>query len=493
MRSKYSPFPPGASAAEVSKAVALAIANVREEMTGFNVRSKTAKPFSSAEEFLRYKLGRAANDAFNKMAPHLKGACVFRVTLTVSRSIRPDRAFHAAGLKTFMKGALREILPSAMAHCANLHVHHNDYLHVDATVVVRDEDVERFRHRARISHTLGWRKRLGVRASTCKIIPQGSLETDLRRSLDYTLRYDRYRCKPEWIKEAIRAIGVARSSGFKKSRSSKYPRTSARTTNPLNGRGNSVKNVSGIALQPTQGTTKNPNVASPPKKKRGPRPLGRPTKRSHPAYRRGFRRDREERELADLAQTVHSAKAQSASGQPSSQSLPSRIEGERGTKPKADTTRTLSAQTGRPLTLSIKIAMMSSTAIPIQQATDRRGGTASSHWRRWGAEPRLRVRSATPSAPLWLQAPWRLAAEYAVDYEEAVPRVPSPPRPPSVSTPWSFSARMAGSGWRPCENPSPASAAMRLCQTYWDTTFRRPASLPRRSKLDFGGIDELVA
>lgn len=296
VRSKYPPLPPGASAEHVSKSVAIAIANVREEMTGFNVRSKTAKPFYSAEEFLRYKLGRAANDAFNKMAPHLKGACVFRVTLTVSSTIRPDRAFHAAGLKTFMKGALREILTSAVAHCTNLHVHRNDYLHVDATVVVRDEDVERFRHQARLSHTLGWRKRLGVRASTCKIISQGSLETDLRRSLDYTLRYDRYRCKPEWTKEAIRAIGVARSSGFKKSRSSKYPKPSAGTINSLNGRGNSVRNVSGIALQQTQGTTKNPNVASPAVRKRARGNPGRPFKHLHPAYRRGFRRDREARE-----------------------------------------------------------------------------------------------------------------------------------------------------------------------------------------------------
>lgn len=296
MRSKYPPLPPGASAEHVSRSVAIAIANVREEMTGFNVRSKTAKPFYSAEEFLRYKLGRAANDAFNKMAPHLKGACVFRVTLTVSSTIRPDRAFHAAGLKTFMKGALREILTSAVAHCTNLHVHRDDYLHVDATVVVRDEDVERFRHQARLSHTLGWRKRLGVRASTCKIISQGSLETDLRRSLDYTLRYDRYRCKPEWTKEAIRAIGVARSSGFKKSRSSKYPKPSAGTINSLNGRGNSARNVSGIALQQTQGTTKNPNVASPAVRKRARGTPGRPSKHLHPAYRRGFRRNREARE-----------------------------------------------------------------------------------------------------------------------------------------------------------------------------------------------------
>lgn len=309
MKSKYSPFPHGASAEHVSKAVALAQANCREDMTGFNVRSKTSKPFSSVEEFLRYKLGRAANEAFHRMAPLLKGASVFRLTLTVSSRIRPDRAFHAAGLKTFMKGALREILPSAMAHCANFHVHRDDYLHVDATVVVRDQDVERFRRQARISHTLGWRKRLGVRASTCKIILQGSLETDLRRSLDYTLRYDRYRREPGWTKEAIRAIGVSRSSGFKRSRSSKYPKAPAGVTSSLNGRVNFAGNVSGTTLQQTQGTTKTPNVASPPGKKRGPRLPGRPSKRSHPAYRRGFRRDREARERDPADQPSRSSQA----------------------------------------------------------------------------------------------------------------------------------------------------------------------------------------
>lgn len=296
MQSKYPLFLPGASAKHVSMAVALATANAKEEMTGFNVRSKTAKPFSCVEEFIRYKLGRAANDAFHRMAPLLEGACVFRLTLTVSSRIRSDRASHAAGLKTFMKGALREILPSTIAHCANLHVHQNNYLHVDVTVVVRDEDVERFHRQARTSHTLGWRKRLGVRASTCKIILQGSQEDDLQRSLDYTLRYDRFRSEPGRTNEAIRAIGVARSSGFKKSRSSKYPKGPAGAINSLNGRVNLTGNGSGITLQQTQGTTKNPIVASPPRKKRGPRLPGRPSKRSHPAYRRGFRRDRETRE-----------------------------------------------------------------------------------------------------------------------------------------------------------------------------------------------------
>ncbi|MBN9438485.1 hypothetical protein [Bosea sp. (in: a-proteobacteria)] len=309
MQSKYPRFPHGASAGHVSEAIALAQANCREEMTGFNVRSKTAKPFASVEEFIRYKLGRAANDAFHRMAPLLKGACVFRLTLTVSSRIRSDRAFHAAGLKTFMKGALREILPSAIAHCTNLHVHHSNYLHVDVTVVVRDEYVERFCRKARISHTLGWRKRLGVRASTCKIIPQGSLETDLRRSLDYTLRYDRYRREPGRTKEAIRAIGVARSSGFKKSRSSKYPKGPAGAINSLNRRVNLTGNGSGSTLPQTQGTTKNPNVASPPRKKRGPRLPGRPSKRSHPAYRRGFRRDREARERDPADQTSRSNQA----------------------------------------------------------------------------------------------------------------------------------------------------------------------------------------
>lgn len=310
MRSKYPPLLPGASAEHVSKSVALAKANVHEEMTGFNVRSKTARPFNSAEGFLRWKLGRAANNAFNKMAPHLKGACVFRVTLTVSSAIRLDRAFHAADLKSFMKRALREIRPWAVAYCANLHVHWDNYLHVDATVVVRDEDVERFRRQARMLHTLGWRPSLGVRASTCKIMPQGDQETDLQRSLDYTLRYDRHRRRPEWIKEAIRAIGVARSSGFKQSRASKYPKASAWTTNSLSGRGNSVRNACGIALQQTQGTTKNPNVASLPRVKRGARTPGRPPKRLHSAYRRDFRRDREarERDFDTPASQTHSAK-----------------------------------------------------------------------------------------------------------------------------------------------------------------------------------------
>ena len=297
VRSKYPPLLPGASAEHVSKSVALAKANVREEMTGFNVRSNTARPFKSAEGFLRWKLGRAANDAFNKMAPHLKGACVFRVTLTVSSAIRMDRAFHAVGLKSFMKRALREIRPWAVAYCANLHVHRDNYLHVDATVVVRNEDVEAFRRRARILHTLGWRPSLGVRASTCKIMPQGDQETDLQRSLDYTLRYDRHRRRPQWIEEAIRAIGVARSSGFKQSRASKYTKASARTTNSLSGRGNSLRNGCGIAIQQSQGTTKNPNVASPAIRKWARRTPGRPSKHLHPAYSRGFRRDREAREF----------------------------------------------------------------------------------------------------------------------------------------------------------------------------------------------------
>lgn len=309
MRSKYQPFPHGATGGHVSKAVASAYANCREDMTGFNVRSGTANPFSDVDVFVRHRLGRAANEAFDRMAPHLKGACVFRVTLTVSRSIRPDRGFHASGLKTFMKGALREILPSVVAYCGNLHVHRDDYLHFDATVVVREEDVELFRRQARTSHTLGWRKRLGVRASTCRITLQGSLKTDLRRSLDYTLRYDRYKRSPGWVREAIRALGVARASGFKRSRCSKYPKASAGATNPLNGLANPAGNMPGTTLGQTQGTTKTPNVASPPRKSRRPRIAGRPPKRSHPAYRRGYRRDREARERDPADQISRSNQA----------------------------------------------------------------------------------------------------------------------------------------------------------------------------------------
>lgn len=309
MRSKYQPFPHGATGGHVSTAVALAYANCREDMTGFNVRSGTANPFSDVDVFVRHRLGRAANEAFDRMAPHLKGACVFRVTLTVSRSIRPDRGFHASGLKTFMKGALREILPSVVAYCGNLHVHRDDYLHFDATVVVREEDVELFRRQARTSHTLGWRKRLGVRASTCRITLQGSLKTDLRRSLDYTLRYDRYKRSPGWVREAIRALGVARASGFKRSRCSKYPKASAGATNPLNGLANPAENMPGATQGQTQGTTKTPNVASRPKRKRASRARGRPPKRSHPAYRRGYRRDRETRERDPADQIARSNQA----------------------------------------------------------------------------------------------------------------------------------------------------------------------------------------
>ena len=309
MRSKYQPFPHGATGGHVSTAVALAYANCREDMTGFNVRSGTANPFSDVDVFVRHRLGRAANEAFDRMAQHLKGACVFRVTLTVSRSIRPDRRFHAAGLKTFMKGALREIRPSVVAYCGNLHVHRDDYLHFDATVVVREEDVEIFRRRARTSHTLGWRKRLGVRASTCRITLQGSLETDLRRSLDYTLRYDRYRCKPIWVREAIRALGVARASGFTKSRFARYPKTPCGAANPLRGLANLARNMPGTTLRTTQGTTKTPNVASRPKRSRRSRTPGRPPKRSHPAYRRGYRRDREARERDPANQISRSNQA----------------------------------------------------------------------------------------------------------------------------------------------------------------------------------------
>ena len=292
---KHELFPHGAGPEQVSAAIAMAQDNCREEMTGFNAMRKPERPFASVEEFVRFKLWKASKTAFEKMAPLLDGATVFRVTLTGSKAVREDRRFHANGLKTFTKAALREIGPAVAAYCANLHVDAQDYLHVDVTVVVRDEDVPDFKRRARTAHTIGWRWKLGVRANWCKVGVQGKTKEDLRRTLNYTMRFDRFRRKPSWTREAIRAIGVARASGFRQSRCSKFSRTNAGAANLLKRQTNLAGNSGGSNLRQTQVTTKNPNVASPSKKK-SPGAPGRPPKRLHSAYRPGFRRDREARE-----------------------------------------------------------------------------------------------------------------------------------------------------------------------------------------------------
>ncbi|PZQ87062.1 MAG: hypothetical protein DI534_15330 [Leifsonia xyli] len=293
---KHELFPHGAGPEQVSAAVALAQYNCREEMTGFNAMRKPQRPFASVEEFVRFKLWKASKTAFGKMAPLLDGATVFRVTFTASKEVRSDRRSHANGLKRFMQGALREIGPAVAAHCSNLHVDAQDYLHVDVTVVVRDEDVADFKQRARRAHTLGWRRKLGVRGAWCHISVQGKTKEDLERTLNYTLRFDRFRRRPSWTREAIRAIGVARASGFRRNRRSQFSKTNAGAANLLKRRTNPAGNSGGSNLRQTQVTTKNPNVASPPPKKVGSRPRGRPAKHSHAAYRKGFRRDREARE-----------------------------------------------------------------------------------------------------------------------------------------------------------------------------------------------------
>jgi hypothetical protein len=380
---KHELFPYGAGPEQVSRAVALAMENCREEMSGFNAVRKPTRPFSCVEQFVWFKLRKASEAAFEKMAPLLDGATVFRVTLTGSKEVRGDRRSHAHGLKRFMKGALHEIGPAVAAYCSNLHVDSKDYLHVDITVVVRDEDVPDFKRRARRVHTSGWRMKHGVRANWCNVAVQGSTEEDLKRTLNYTLKFDRFQRKPTWTREAIRAIGVARASGFRRNRRSKFTKCANGARNLLKRLANPAIKSGKRSLRQTQGTIKNPNVASPPVRKVGARSQGRPAKHSHSAYRKGFRRDREAREgvVASLAPVGCGARPEHHSAH-HNKTAPSRDELTRTGDAKAASSGEVT-EINRAACRLIATAMQSGTAMTLLTRSGRFGTSQS--------EPRLKV------------------------------------------------------------------------------------------------------
>lgn len=298
MKKKHPLFTSGATAADVSVALRLAEWNAKEEMTGFNAGRRPSRPFSSGWEFKRYKQLLVSNDAFKAMAPFMNGSTVFRVTLTGSKMARRDRRFHARGLRRFAGEALRQIDPVCVGWCANLHVDREHYLHYDITVVVRDEDINEFKRRARTVHNLGFRRKGKVRANSCFHKAQGTTPTDLQRSLDYTLLFDRFRADPERTDEAIAAVGIARASGFGQNRRSRLRPRLPRPVNPMNSKENSSGNGGSQGTATMQGTTSSSSGSSR-KKANGSgttaRRVGRPRKSSHSGYQKGFRRDRETR------------------------------------------------------------------------------------------------------------------------------------------------------------------------------------------------------
>lgn len=298
MKKKHPLFTSGATDTDVSAALTLAEKNVNEEMTGFNAGRRPPRPFISALEFQRYQLLLASKRALDQMSLFVRGSTVFRVTLTVSKTARKDRRFHAQGLRTFARKALRELDPACVAWCANLHVDQNHYLHYDITVIVRDEDLKDFKRRARTVHNLGFRRVGQVRACSCHVRKQGTTAAELQRSLEYTLKFDRYRDKLEWSREAMFATGIARASGFGQSRKSRLRPRLPGPLNPLNLKVNSAGNAGPQGTATMQGTTTSSSGSSH-KKANGSgttaRRVGRPRKSSHPGYRKGFRRDRETR------------------------------------------------------------------------------------------------------------------------------------------------------------------------------------------------------
>lgn len=215
LKFQYSPLVRGCGQPMVDSAVTAAQRNLAIEMAGFNARTKTLRPFGDIGEFQRYQIRQKADRTIAKLAPLLGGCTVYRLTLTVSSKVRPCRVDHARALRSAATVMFGEIRGLCIGYAAALHVDAVDRLHWDVTVLVRNPGIPAFEHAVKHNiHATGWRMAGRQRAYSCHRRRQGTTHRDLERSIDYTLKHDRYRRHPGRTLASIRALGIARASGF---------------------------------------------------------------------------------------------------------------------------------------------------------------------------------------------------------------------------------------------------------------------------------------
>lgn len=282
MKVNYAQLVRGCGQPMVDAAARTAERKIKNDMHGFNRRTKAPRPFASVPEFQRYQLRQKADQAIMKLAPHLSGCTVYRLTLTVSNKVRPCRVDHARALRRAAIVMFSELRALCVGYVAALHVDTGDRLHWDVTVLVRNPDITAFEHKVRHDvHATGWRMAGRQRAYTCHRRRQGATYRDLERSIDYTLKHDRYKRHPGRTTASIRALGIARASGFGQVTKSKLGPNAKRMAKPLAQKANRVQiptAVNGVTNPMTvQGTP--PRVSSTASGPTGSRPT---TKRNKP-------------------------------------------------------------------------------------------------------------------------------------------------------------------------------------------------------------------
>ncbi|GEM_PF-5581271 len=290
VKAYYKPFQSGCNRTAVDAAVQTALRAIKSDMYGFNRRTTALAPFTDVKAFHRYASRRRGERAIGRLKAKLPGCKIYRLTLTVSTALYSCRVQHARALRRAARVMFCEIRSSCVGFVGALHVDEHDYLHWDVTVLVRDTDSGSFKHAVRAHvHETGWRRTGMRRAYSCYIKAQGLTARDLERSVDYTLKHDRYKRHATRTDASIRALGVARASGFTQVTKSFFGSRTHTQSKCLKANRNQAWKSDSVGAQGipmTKGTfvrVSSPKQGTVPTK---PRPRGRPRKIAGKAYRR---------------------------------------------------------------------------------------------------------------------------------------------------------------------------------------------------------------